>query len=74
MAPSRIEKDEEGNVKGVWVTPQMISNIKNGRASCKTNEEDIFIPCQALIVAIGQDIEYQHFEEAGVQCREVRSM
>ena len=67
MAPSRIEKDEEGNVKGVWVTPQMISNIKNGRASVKpTGEEDIFIPCQALIVAIGQDIEYQHFEEAGV--------
>ena len=55
------------SVKGVWVTPQMISNIKNGRASVKpTGEEDIFIPCQALIVAIGQDIEYQHFEEAGV--------
>ena len=67
MAPSRIEKDEEGNVKGVWVTPQMISNIKGGRASVKpTGEDDVFIPCQALIVAIGQDIEYQHFEEAGV--------
>ena len=67
MAPSRIEKDEEGNVKGVWVTPQMISNIKGGRASVKpTGEDDVFIPCQTLIVAIGQDIEYQHFEEAGV--------
>ena len=67
MAPSRIEKDEEGNVKGVWVTPQMISNIKGGRASVKpTGEDDVFIPCQALIVATGQDIEYQHFEEAGV--------
>lgn len=67
MAPSRIEKDEEGNVKGIWVTPQMISNIKDGRASVKpTGEDDVFIPCQTLIVAIGQDIEYQHFEEAGV--------
>ena len=67
MSPSKIEKDEDGNVKGVWVTPQMISNIKGGRASVKpTGEDDIFIPCQALIVAIGQDIEYQHFEEAGV--------
>ena len=67
MAPSRIEKDEEGNVKGIWVTPQMISNIKGGRASVKpTGEDDVFIPCQTLIVAIGQDIEYQHFEEAGV--------
>ena len=67
MAPSRIEKDEEGNVKGIWVTPQMISNIKDGRASVKpTGEDEVFIPCQTLIVAIGQDIEYQHFEEAGV--------
>ena len=67
MAASRIEKDEEGNVKGIWVTPQMISNIKGGRASVKpTGEDDVFIPCQTLIVAIGQDIEYQHFEEAGV--------
>ena len=67
MATSRIEKDEEGNVKGIWVTPQMISNIKGGRASVKpTGEDDVFIPCQTLIVAIGQDIEYQHFEEAGV--------
>ena len=67
MALSRIEKDEEGNVKGIWVTPQMISNIKGGRASVKpTGEDDVFIPCQTLIVAIGQDIEYQHFEEAGV--------
>ena len=67
MAPSRIEKDEEGNVKGIWVTPQMISNIKGGRASVKpTGEDDVFISCQTLIVAIGQDIEYQHFEEAGV--------
>ena len=45
----------------------MISKIKNGRASvCPTGEDDILIPCQTLIVAIGQDIEYQHFEEAGV--------
>ena len=49
------------------MTPQMISKIKDGRASVKaTGEEDIFIPCQTLIVAIGQDIEYQHFAEAGV--------
>lgn len=67
MAPSRIEKDENGKVKGIWVTPQMISEIKNGRASVKpTGEDDILVPCQRLIVAIGQDIKYQHFEEAGV--------
>lgn len=67
MAPKRIEVDENGCVKGIYVTPQMISKIKDGRASVRpTGEEDVFIPCQTLIVAIGQDIEYQHFEEAGV--------
>ena len=67
MAPKRIEVDENGCVKGIYVTPQMISKIKDGRASVRpTGEEDEFIPCQTLIVAIGQDIEYQHFEEAGV--------
>lgn len=67
MAPAKIDLDEEGNVKGLYVTPQMISKIKDGRASVKpTGEEDVWIPCQTIIVAIGQDIEYQHFEKAGV--------
>ena len=66
-APSRIETDENGHVSGIYVTPQMISKIKGGRASvCPTGEEDFLIPCQTLIVAIGQDIESEHFAEAGV--------
>lgn len=66
-APARIETDENGRIKGIYVTPQMISRIKDGRASVKpTGEEDIFIPCQTLIVAIGQDIESKHFADAGV--------
>ena len=66
-APVSIEKDEKGAVSGLVVRPQMISSIKDGRASVKaTGEEDFTIPCQALIVAIGQDIEYQSFEAAGV--------
>ena len=66
-APSRIVTDEDNNVTGIYVTPQMISKIRDGRASVKaTGEEDIFVPCQTIIVAIGQDIESKHFEEAGV--------
>ena len=66
-APSRIETDKNGHVSGIYVTPQMISKIKDGRASvCPTGEEDFLIPCQTLIVAIGQDIESEHFAEAGV--------
>lgn len=67
MAPARVEKGEDGKVKGIWVTPQMISVIRGGRPSVTpSGEEDILIPCQTLIVAIGQDIVYQHFEESGV--------
>ncbi|SHJ86725.1 NAD(P)-binding protein [Hespellia stercorisuis] len=66
-APSRIEKDEQGRLKGIYVTPQMISKVKNGRASViPSGEEDIFVPCTTLIVAIGQNIESDHFEEAGL--------
>lgn len=66
-APARIEVAEDGHVKGIWVTPQMISTIKGGRASVKpTGEPDEFIPCSTLVVAIGQDIESTHFEQFGL--------
>lgn len=65
-APSRIETDQNGHLKGMYVTPQMVSQIKDGRASIRpTGEADLFIPCTTLIVAIGQDIESRHFEQAG---------
>ena len=66
-APSRIEKNEDGSVKGLWVIPQMISSIKSGRASVKASgESEFLVPCDVLIVAIGQDIETKAFAEAGV--------
>lgn len=66
-APASIDVDENNHVKGIYVTPQMVSAIRDGRASIRpTGEEDIYIPCDVLIVAIGQNIETRHFEEAGV--------
>lgn len=66
-APSLLDIDENHHIRGIYVTPQMISAIKDGRASVKpTGEEDIYIPCDVLIVAIGQNIETHHFEEAGI--------
>lgn len=66
-APAAIDVDEAGQVKGLYVTPQMVSAIKDGRASIRpTGEEDLCIPCDVLIVAIGQNIETRHFEEAGI--------
>ena len=50
MAPAKIDVDENNHVRGVYVTPQMISKIKGGRASVRaTGEPDIFVPCQTLI-------------------------
>ncbi|MGO5052556.1 NAD(P)-binding protein [Lachnospiraceae bacterium LCP25S3_G4] len=66
-APARIMIDETGHVSGIVVTPQMISNIKNGRASVTpSGDPEYTIPCTTLIVAIGQNIESEHFEKAGV--------
>lgn len=66
-APAAIDVDENNHVKGLYVTPQMISTIKNGRASVRpTGEDDLYIPCDVLVVAIGQNIETAHFEEAGI--------
>lgn len=67
-APASIDVDENNHIKGIYVTPQMISEIRDGRASVKpTGEKDIYIPCDVLIIAIGQNIETRHFEESGVQ-------
>lgn len=66
-APAAIDVDENNHVKGIYVTPQMVSSIKNGRASVRpTGEEDLYIPCDVLVVAIGQNIETAHFEAAGI--------
>lgn len=66
-APARLDVDENNTVKGIYVTPQMVSAIRDGRASVKaTGEEDIYIPCDTLIIAIGQNIETEHFAQAGI--------
>ncbi len=65
-APSRIEVDN-GKLKGLWVKPQMISKVKDGRASVvDTEDKEEFIACDILVVAVGQDIETEHYEEAGI--------
>ena len=44
-APATIDVDENNHVKDIYVTPQMVSTIKNGRASVRpTGAPDVFIP------------------------------
>ena len=67
-APVRIEADEEGNVKALWAKPQIIGKIDAwGRARpVDSAKDEVRIPCDIVIVAIGQGIETRHFEEAGI--------
>lgn len=67
-SPERIEVDEDNNVKAIWVSPKMIGSIgRDGRprpSDC--DKEQIRIPCDIVIVAVGQGIETPHFEDAGI--------
>ena len=66
-APASLDVGEDHKIHGIYATPQMISAIRDGRASVKpTGEPDVYIPCDVLIKAIGQDIESGHFEKAGI--------
>ncbi len=66
-APASLDIDGQNRIKGIYVTPQMVSSIKGGRAGIRpTGEPDVYIPCDVLVVAIGQNIETGHFEEAGI--------
>lgn len=67
-APHKIEADENGQVTAIWVEPQIIGPIDAwGRAKpVKAQVELMRIPCDIVVVAIGQGIESRHFQEAGV--------
>ena len=67
VAPTRIETDENGKVIGLWVKQQMISRYKKGRpAPADAGKDEYMIPCDILVVAIGQGIESEPFSEFGL--------
>lgn len=67
LAPERIELDENGNVKALWVKPQMISVVSRGRPSIVDAEtESVRLECDIVIVAVGQKIDSAYFENCGV--------
>jgi len=67
-APLRIEADNEGKVAAFWATPQIIGEIDAwGRAKVDiAAKEAVRIPCDIVVVAIGQGIETRKFEESGI--------
>ena len=68
QAPARIEADEEGKVAALWTRPQLIGRYgRDGRpAPGNAQAKEFRIPCDYVIVAIGQAIEAKPFEAVGV--------
>ena len=67
-APVRIEADEDSAAKALWVQPQIIGEVdKAGRPRPgKAALEEVRIPADVIVVAIGQGVEIQGFDQAGV--------
>lgn len=65
--PERIEVDENGEVAALWVKPQIIGPVEWGRPKPVNSQVDSMrIPCDIIIVAIGQGIETRKFEKHGI--------
>jgi len=66
-APTRIVT-ENGKVTGLAVEPQIIGEFVKGRpAPHKADAEEQIIPCDRVLVAIGQAIDSAPLEAAGVK-------
>lgn len=64
-APLRIEADEAGSVAALITQPQIIGEVKRGRPAPRAAAApERRIPCDVVIVAIGQAIDTAAFEGA----------
>lgn len=66
-APLRIEADEEGKARALWVQPQIIGQVRGGRPSPrKADKPEERLECDIILMAVGQDIISKPFAEAGL--------
>ena len=69
-APKEVVVGEDGRVVGLRVTPQIIGGLRRGRpAPREAQGGDVVVPCDRVVVAIGQDIDSATFEAQGVPCK-----
>ncbi len=68
-APHKIELDADGHVVAFWAQQQIISAVgSDGRTGVRNADTaPIRIPCDYVIVAIGQSIHSQPFEDSGMR-------
>ena len=68
-APTRIESGENGEVKALWVQPQVIGEMDPSSGRPKPYAADMAerrIPADVIIVAVGQGIESAGLEQSGI--------
>ena len=66
-APLRVEFDENENVTGLWVQPQIIGELKHGRPAPHNSEKPAeLLEADYIIVAIGQAIDSAYLGQHGV--------
>ena len=68
-APTRIESGENGEVKALWVQPQVIGEMDPSSGRPKPYAADMAerrIPADVVIVAVGQGIESAGLEQSGI--------
>lgn len=66
-APVAIEKDDKGNVKALRLSRQITGAVTKGRpAPYDAPDGEFSVPCDYVIVAIGQGIESKNFEKNGI--------
>lgn len=69
LAPARVENDGE-KVTGLVVKRQVIGAYDRGRPKpYNANLPEEIIPCDIIIVAIGQAIDSAHFAESGAELK-----
>lgn len=69
MAPVKVATEGD-RVTGLVVKPQIAGAIKGGRpAPVNAAVPETTIPCDIVIVAIGQDIDSAHFAENGIDVK-----
>ncbi len=69
QAPMHIEADGEGRVAALWTQPQLIGAM-DGQGRPRPGPacvEELRIPADTVIVAIGQGVEAHGFEQSGVK-------
>ncbi len=69
-SPQRIEVDENGHCTALWIQPQIIGEIgADGRPRPRNAEgkEQVRMPADVIIVAVGQGVETYAFEDVDIE-------